>query len=440
MTDVSTEQEDERDEADRLLDPNPRRLESLFPSADEIAEITSAPPKGVVTIVAMNRANREVIPACQVAIDNMASVTNAEGAARLDLSNLADGEYDFSLTPQDVSEEEVGPDFPTDLSKERIWRAWKGRVRIHASAISQVSPPEWVELRGSQVRVRVQPLWMKPRTPATKRTEQVDLIIVHHTAGYLPGDCNEFLYNPKKGVHYLIASNGETYKFVNDDHIASHAGYSYWQGVEGVNRRSIGIEMSHYEGLYPEAQLASLLDLIKRIMAAHPTIAPNRIVGHSDVGITEPKKRPPKALGRKSSDPGSLFPWERIEALGFGLLLNSAPVPTDIYGGYFKAKPMGRLVSGDSDRIHRYGGEIIPTMSNLVKEVQNDLLRIGYLCDPAYGDYSKITERAVEMFQQHMFSGSRRLSDKPEGGDGRLDHATASMIKKVLASPIASSV
>ena len=144
MIDLSIDQEDERDEADRLLNPNPRRHEPLFPSVDEITDVASATRKVVVTVFAINRAIREIIPGCEVIIDKVSSFTNVKGEAQLDLSNLVDGEYDFSVTPADVSGGTVGPNFPIDPGKDRIGRAWKGRVTIHANAISNVVPEDWV--------------------------------------------------------------------------------------------------------------------------------------------------------------------------------------------------------------------------------------------------------------------------------------------------------
>jgi N-acetyl-anhydromuramyl-L-alanine amidase AmpD len=54
-----------------------------------------------------------------------------------------------------------------------------------------------------------------------------------------------------------------------------------------------------------------------------PTIPPGRVIGHSDIGLCYENSadciKGPKRLGRKEYDPGSAFPWERVEALGLSL-------------------------------------------------------------------------------------------------------------------------
>jgi N-acetyl-anhydromuramyl-L-alanine amidase AmpD len=428
---LATGMEDERDENDRLRNPNPQMHTPLYASPDVVPETTEAAPAGVATFVVVNRAVREVVPGCRVVLGNGSATTDGAGKARLDLSGLDDGQHDLSIMPSNVSEDLPGPGFPTDPSKSRIWRPFKGTIEIQGGAVVKAAPAEWIHASGGEFEVQIQPLWMRPTTPSRPRTEKVDLIIIHHTAGRLAGDCNEFLYNPKKGVHYLIAPYGEVYKFVDEDHVASHAGYSYWKGAEGLNGRSIGIELSHMHGAYPEPQLSALMDLLRWIFKAFPGIPVHRVVGHSDVGITEPKDRPPTALGRKSTDPGSMFPWERVEALGLGLLPREGTVASDLYGGFFRQAPQGRLVLGDNDDSHRYGGQIVPGLSGVIKELQTDLANIGYLCEPVDGSYGKITSRAVQMFQQHMFSGSRRRGADPED---RIGADTAGFASGVGAS------
>jgi AmpD protein len=54
---------------------------------------------------------------------------------------------------------------------------------------------------------------------------------------------------------------------------------------------------------YEDAQYTSLGRLIKALLATYPSLARERIVGHSDV-----------APGRKS-DPGPTFEWARLRAL-----------------------------------------------------------------------------------------------------------------------------
>ncbi len=135
--------------------------------------------------------------------------------------------------------------------------------------------------------------------------------------------------------HYLIpAANDPSYdrrrlllhQFVDEERRAWHAGPSYWAGETALNDRSIGIEivnefnceavetppggepaMPQCEFLpYEEAQIEMLIELLRGIQRRHPEIDPVNIVAHSDISIT------------RRSDPGALFPWQRLYEAGFG--------------------------------------------------------------------------------------------------------------------------
>lgn len=118
--------------------------------------------------------------------------------------------------------------------------------------------------------------------------------------------------NAKVSCHYLLNEMGEIYALVNEDKRAWHAGLSYWQGVKDMNSASIGIEL-HNDGNspYPEAQITSLIALIKDIFLRHD-IAPARVLAHSDI-----------APDRKD-DPGHHFPWQALASQQIGIYPNIA--------------------------------------------------------------------------------------------------------------------
>jgi AmpD protein len=107
----------------------------------------------------------------------------------------------------------------------------------------------------------------------------------------------------KVSAHYFIDREGEVIEFVDPDLMAWHAGESAFEGRQGCNSFSIGIEL---EGTpdhpFTEEQYCALTELCLLLMKRYPLITPNRIVGHSDI-----------APGRKE-DPGPLFAWERLRA------------------------------------------------------------------------------------------------------------------------------
>ena len=424
--------EDERDESEIVAQPHPTPSDPDFPNPDDERSLSTAASQRVSVV---NRPLRtEGVPSCSIRIDTEMATTNQNGNAEIDLSGLADGEYDADFRAPDTSDAEMGPNFPPDPSKKRVWRSLQGRVTVEHGRIIAAKPAEFLVVDGNTLRVRLQPAWLQAPI-AGRRSAAVDMIVIHHTAGNLKSDLNTFLYGNEVSIHYLVAPNGDVYKLVMEDRVAAHAGYSHWQGRDAMNGRSIGIEMTHISGDYPLEQIDSVVRLVEKLHQAFPAVPAGRVIGHSDIGICEPSSpkpcRPasPKRLGRKSSDPGFTFPWERIEQLGLSLQLMPGTVAANIFGGYFQARPNGAIRSGDNDAAHRYGGEVLGGVTGAVVELQRNLASIGYFCGAIDGDFGLVTEMALKMFKQHMFSGSRQTGS---GADGRLDLAAAEMLKHVL--------
>ncbi|HVN99594.1 MAG TPA: 1,6-anhydro-N-acetylmuramyl-L-alanine amidase AmpD [Steroidobacteraceae bacterium] len=104
--------------------------------------------------------------------------------------------------------------------------------------------------------------------------------------------------------HLLVRRNGEVVQFVPFGLRAWHAGASSWQGRPSCNDFSIGIEMEGTDdGAYEPAQYQALAGLISALCEAYPTLARERVVGHSDI-----------APDRKS-DPGPAFAWSLLREL-----------------------------------------------------------------------------------------------------------------------------
>ena len=141
----------------------------------------------------------------------------------------------------------------------------------------------------------------------------VDMLVLHYTGMQSGAAAIDRLCDPaaKVSAHYTIDEDGTVYAHVPEDRRAWHAGVSHWAGVDNVNARSIGIELvnpGHEYGYraFPEAQIASLIELCGGILQRH-IIPASRVLGHSDV-----------APARKD-DPGEFFPWERLAAAGIGV-------------------------------------------------------------------------------------------------------------------------
>jgi AmpD protein len=105
-------------------------------------------------------------------------------------------------------------------------------------------------------------------------------------------------------THLFIRRDGERVQFVPFHARAWHAGQSVWRHRVACNDFSIGIELEGADDLpYEDVQYQGLADTIKALRRAYPTLAPDALVGHSDI-----------APGRKT-DPGPAFDWPRLEAL-----------------------------------------------------------------------------------------------------------------------------
>jgi N-acetylmuramoyl-L-alanine amidase len=142
---------------------------------------------------------------------------------------------------------------------------------------------------------------------------RIDFLILHYTGMESAAAALARLCDPAAQVsaHYLIDEDGRTYRLVDEDRRAWHAGLSGWADVADINSRSVGIELAnpgHELGYrsFPEAQMASLVGLCRGILARHP-IPPGRVLGHSDVAPL--RKR----------DPGERFDWRRLAGAGIGL-------------------------------------------------------------------------------------------------------------------------
>ncbi len=98
--------------------------------------------------------------------------------------------------------------------------------------------------------------------------------------------------------HFFIERDGTLTQFVSCEDAAYHAGISRFNGKEGCNDFSIGIEL---EGCdfepFTSVQYDQLIELLQAICAVFPIRA---VTGHEHI-----------APGRKS-DPGHYFQWEKL--------------------------------------------------------------------------------------------------------------------------------
>ncbi|MEO1898520.1 MAG: 1,6-anhydro-N-acetylmuramyl-L-alanine amidase AmpD [Methylococcales bacterium] len=109
------------------------------------------------------------------------------------------------------------------------------------------------------------------------------------------------IYQLKVSAHVLIKRSGEITQYVAFNHRAWHAGVSEYNGRQGCNDFSIGIELEGTETTeYTKQQYQQLTELVKVLITHYPDLTAQNIVGHSQI-----------AAGRKT-DPGDSFNWEKL--------------------------------------------------------------------------------------------------------------------------------
>ncbi|MBX9786349.1 MAG: N-acetylmuramoyl-L-alanine amidase [Alphaproteobacteria bacterium] len=218
------------------------------------------------------------------------------------------------------------------------------------------------------------------KTPSphfNERALPLDSIILHYTDMPTADEALAWLCHPTSQVsaHYLIDEAGKTYRLVEDEKRAWHAGESFWQGCTDINSCSLGIELSnpgHSHGYqpFPEAQIDALLQLCEQLRDRWD-IPKNRILGHSDIAP------------RRKQDPGHLFPWEKLAREGLGL---------------WPFSPNPVIASNDNP-------------------VEKSLATIGY--------ETISLPHTIRAFKRHF---------QPHQGDDRVDEETHSLIQGLLDS------
>ena len=148
--------------------------------------------------------------------------------------------------------------------------------------------------------------------PKKRKKTKIKFVIFHYTGMKKESDAIKKLTNHKSKVssHYFIKKNGEILNLLPDLYIAWHAGVSFWQNYNSLNKYSIGIEISNpghdYKYLkFNNKQIRSVVKLSKYLIKKYK-IKTNFILGHSDV-----------APGRKK-DPGEKFPWKFLSKRKIG--------------------------------------------------------------------------------------------------------------------------
>ncbi|GDX36507.1 N-acetylmuramoyl-L-alanine amidase [Alphaproteobacteria bacterium] len=145
---------------------------------------------------------------------------------------------------------------------------------------------------------------------------KINFILLHHIQANNIQNALDQLYDHKVSSHYLIDDDGNIFQLIDDNDIAYHAGTSYWQGIDGLNKHSIGIEILSTDPFnkgFNNLQMQATIELSHKLMIKHK-INNRNILGHSDVAYYKDTG----FLDRKQ-DPSHLFDWNLLAQNGIGI-------------------------------------------------------------------------------------------------------------------------
>lgn len=230
-----------------------------------------------------------------------------------------------------------------------------------------------------------------PNRGERKDDRSPDMIILHYTGMPSAQGAIDWLLAPESEVssHYVVHEDGRILQLVPEACRAWHAGRSFWKGETDINSASIGVEIvnaGHPGGLpeFPGAQIEAVIGLCRDIIGRRK-IAPERILGHSDVAPV------------RKVDPGERFPWAQLASAGVGHWVEPAPVTG---GRFFQRGDRGPPVEALQAMLALYGYDT-----------------------PVSGEFCARTHGDVEAFQRHF---------RQERVDGIADFSTIDTLHRLL--------
>lgn len=188
--------------------------------------------------------------------------------------------------------------------------------------------------------------YRSPRNPERAIRESTRLIVLHTTEAPARGSLNKL--SAMGECHFCVTEEGTIYRIVDRDREAFHAGRSMWNGVEDVDRFSIGIECVGYHNKpMPLVQLYAIRDLVHELMSMY-RLSDDKVVCHSNVAYGAPNKwQKRRHRGRKRC--GMLFAMPSVRRV-LGLKTRVARDPDTAAGRLSVGdKELERVLYGKTD-------------------------------------------------------------------------------------------
>lgn len=160
------------------------------------------------------------------------------------------------------------------------------------------------------------------------RTIEPKGIVIHSMSQFLRTKkrvlhAKDFLKGIGLSVHAFIETDGSVVEMLPAPQQAAHAGKSEWNGLTGLNKHYLGIEvLVEGENNYGEfidkiekpetfthEQYVGLANLCAKWMKEYPLITLDTVVRHSDVSGIDVRPTSPKL------DPGAGFDWLKFRTM-----------------------------------------------------------------------------------------------------------------------------
>ena len=196
-----------------------------------------------------------------------------------------------------------------------------------------------------------------------KEPRKIDFLVLHHVEANSADHAIEQFLHHQVSSHFLIDESGKIFELVDENDVAYHAGVSFWRGIDGLNKNSIGIEFINsapFAKKFEAKQMLAGVQLCKYIAAKY-RIEPGNIVGHSDIGY----ERETGFLDRKQ-DPSHLFDWKFLAENGVGIF----PQVTVLEENLFELGNKNSVIKTVKENLQKLGYRVVNMNDEFDQEMQ----------------------------------------------------------------------